>query len=108
MQSTLRSIALAAVLCLFAAPAYAAPTKVTWPVFIKVQAAPHTVNHIVVHYDAIPDGGAFDWDHTIVDSAGVTTRVTDPPSCYPIERAGAAISQPPGKAVFCPDGTGIQ
>jgi hypothetical protein len=50
------SIALAAVAFLVAAPADAAPTKVSWPVFISVKAAPHTNNNIRMFWATCPSG----------------------------------------------------
>jgi RTX calcium-binding nonapeptide repeat (4 copies) len=83
---------------LTAAPAFAASTKVTWPVTINVRAAPATVNRIEITYGPVPGRlpGPPDEDesHFISDSAGITTVVTEPPSCYP---------KGP-KLVSCPDG----
>jgi hypothetical protein len=83
---------------LTAAPALAAPTKVTWPVAINVRAAPATVNRIQITYGSVPGRlpGPPDEDesHFISDSAGITTVVTEPPSCYP---KGPEL-------VSCPDG----
>jgi hypothetical protein len=98
------SIALAAVVFLIAAPAHAAPTNVSWPVYIKVQAAPHTENDIRMSYEVLKDARGGFFEHGIFDSAGITTRVTTPPSCYPITRSFP--SHPlAGKLVVCPDGT---
>jgi RTX calcium-binding nonapeptide repeat (4 copies) len=99
------SLALAAVVFLGAAPAHAGPTKVSWPVFISVKAAPHTKNVIRPHYGQVDPKDSGAWAHIIFDSAGITTRVTEPPSCYPIERLGPAPLGWGGKAVFCPDGS---
>ena len=97
------SIALAAVVLLAAAPANAKPTKVSWPVFISVKAAPHTKNVIRMSYEFFKGG----WDNTVWDTAGITTRVTEPPTCYPIERF---FHNHPlaGKVVVCPDGSSVE
>ena len=75
---------------LTATPALAAPSKVTWPGPVKVSAARGTENHIQITYVLV----AGSWSHFINDRAGVTTVVTEPPSCYP---EGS-------QAVSCPDG----
>jgi Ca2+-binding RTX toxin-like protein len=87
---------------LSAAPALAAPTKVTWPISINVRAAPGTVNRIQITYGPAPDhlpgplpeARDEDESHYIFDAAGITAVVTEPPSCYP---------EGP-KLVSCPDG----
>lgn len=80
-----------------AAPSAAAGvTRVTWPVGIVVRAAPATQNYIVVDYR--PFGGSNeDWANYIFDAAGITTTVTEAPTCYP--------NGP--KEVFCPDGAAV-
>jgi hypothetical protein len=78
---------------LAAAPALAKPTNVTWPVAIHVHAAPGTENFIEIVYDQQAGG----WSHFIEDTAGVTTTVTDGPTCYP--------NGP--MEVMCPDGTSV-
>jgi hypothetical protein len=97
-------LVLLCVVSLVAAPAQAKPTKVSWPVYISVRAAAHTTNDIRMYYWEVSDGNGSFWDHAVVDSAGVTTRVTEPPSCYPIDRVipGHPLK---GQAVLCPDGT---
>ena len=92
---------------LSAAPAHAAPTKVSWPVFIKVQAAPHTKNDIRMSYDLVKDANGGSWVHGVYDSAGITTRVTEPPSCYPYARFFPGNSGLQGKVVICPDGSAV-
>jgi RTX calcium-binding nonapeptide repeat (4 copies) len=83
---------------LTATPALAAATKVTWPITINVRAAPGTANRIQITYGPTPGQLALPADedlrHWISDTAGITTVVTEPPSCYP--------EQP--KLVSCPDG----
>ena len=76
---------------LIAAPALAAPSRVTWPSSINVKAAPGTENYVDITYEL--ESGS--WTHFVNDRAGVTTVVTQPPSCYP---------RGP-KRVHCPDGT---
>jgi hypothetical protein len=98
------AIAVGAVVLLAAAPAQAGTTNVSWPVFIKVQAAPNTQNDIRVTYELFKGSNGSDWVHVVFDPAGVSTVVTEPPSCYPMSRApGHAALE--GKAVFCPDGS---
>jgi Ca2+-binding RTX toxin-like protein len=81
-----------------APPALAAATKVTWPVTINVKAAPGTANRIQITYGPTPDHlilpGDEDLWHWISDTAGITTVVTEPPTCYP---EGPNL-------VSCPDG----
>jgi Ca2+-binding RTX toxin-like protein len=103
------SIVLAAVMFLVAAPAQAAPTKVSWPVFISVKAAPHTNNNIRMFYQFIKGANAeqSSWDHFVWDTAGVTTRVTEPPSCYPWNRYFPSETRLAGKVVGCPDGSSV-
>jgi hypothetical protein len=90
-----------------AAPAPAAPTTVSWPVFIAVKAAPHTVNDVSMYYEYAgrnDDDGS--WESIVVDTAGIRTTVTEPPSCYPISRLDPQ-SPFKGRAVFCPDGSSV-
>lgn len=98
-------LALVAVVLLNAAPANAGPTKVSWPVYIKAQAAANTENNITVYYDEARGANTADFVHVLLDSAGMTTRVTEPPSCYPWERFSPPYPPWNGKAVFCPDST---
>jgi RTX calcium-binding nonapeptide repeat (4 copies) len=99
------SIALVAAVCFGAAPAYAGITRVSWPVFISVKAAPNTNNDVRMYYKEFGDPhGASAWENVVYDDAGVTTHVTDPPTCYPISRASPGHPWT-GKAVTCPDGT---
>jgi hypothetical protein len=96
---------LAAAGCLSAAPAYAGTTRVSWPVFISVKAAPNTSNDIRMYYQEFGDPhGASVWENVVFDTAGVTTHVTEAPTCYPISR-GSPGHPWTGKAVTCPDGT---
>ncbi len=92
-----------------AAPARAGATKVTWPVFIQLKAAPHTTNHVKVIYylrkGRTPDDGVF--IHLVSDTAGMTTRVTEPPTCYPVGRGDPSQIALAGKAVVCPDGSAV-
>jgi hypothetical protein len=101
-------VVLSCVVFLSAAPAHAKPTKVSWPVYISVRAAPHTKNNIRMFYDVLKDAHGSFYVHVLLDSAGVTTRVTEPPSCYPIERSNPSFNDLKGKAVVCPDGTSQQ
>lgn len=80
-----------------AAASGAAPTRVTWPVMIVVRAAPATVNDIDITYRPITSPEGTVWDHFISDEAGITTVVTEPPTCYP---------EGP-RQVSCADGTGL-
>lgn len=98
------SIALAAVVFLVAASAHAKPTKVSWPGYISVGAAAHTTNDIKMFYEYVKDDNGSFYAHGVFDSAGVTTRVTEPPTCYPIDRSFPTHPWK-GKAVVCPDGT---
>jgi Ca2+-binding RTX toxin-like protein len=97
------SMALAATVLLVAAPAYAGVTRVSWPTGIVAKAAPGTHNDVRMYYQ---DFGQGDFSNVLYDTAGVTTHVTEPPSCYPMSRA-AANHPWNGKAVFCPDGTSL-
>jgi Ca2+-binding RTX toxin-like protein len=99
-RSTVPAATIAALLAslMSAAPALAAPTTVTWPVFIRVAAAPGTVNDIDITYRPTTTDQGTVWDHYITDEAGITTVVTDGPTCYP---EGPNL-------VTCPDGTGLQ
>jgi RTX calcium-binding nonapeptide repeat (4 copies) len=84
------------------APARSAPTKVSWPVSVNVKAAAGTENHVWISYVYLQDllrGGT--WIHLVSDSAGVTTVVTEPPTCRPLPLADASH----GRWVECPDGT---
>jgi Ca2+-binding RTX toxin-like protein len=96
------TIATAVAALLAAAPAFAGVTKVSWPVAIVAKAAPNTSNDVRMYYRQIAPGEFF--ENILYDVAGVTTHVTEPPSCYPIER-GQPSSPWKGKAVTCPDGT---
>jgi len=73
-------------------------------VFISVKAGPNTANNIEMYYFEVRDEHSSVWDHAVADSAGVVTRVTEPPSCYPVERI-APTHPLKGKAVVCPDGS---
>jgi hypothetical protein len=90
-RATSAIFAAVAAILFAAAPALAKPTTVTWPVSIHVQAAPGTENFIEIVYDQ--ESG--EWSHFIHDTAGVTTVVTDGPTCYP--RGPIEVE--------CPDGT---
>ena len=90
VRLALSSALAAVVVLLIAAPVHAAPTRVSWPVAVTVRAAAHTENHMSVTYRPFGDSFA----NYIHDSVGVTTTVTDPPSCYPNG----------SREVFCPDG----
>jgi hypothetical protein len=100
------AIGVVAVVLSIGASALAAPTKVTWPVAIHAQAAPGTTNRVVIQYRFVEDltnGGA--WTHAVRDgAAGVTTVVTEPPTCYPLTRANPFY----GEWVRCPDGSSGQ
>src|SRR3954447_1637564 len=98
------SIALAAAVLIAAAPAEAGPTKVSWPVFISVKAAPNTKNDVRMYYQDFGDASGSFFEHIVYDTAGVTTHVTDAPTCYPISRSRPGHPWT-GKAVTCPDGT---
>ncbi len=103
--------AVSAGMLVLAAPALAAPTQVTWPLAIKVQAAPATENEIYIFYhfieDTAPtaDPGDGLWTHVILDLAGITTvEHTDRPSCFlPSLENGL-----PPNTVNCPDGTSVE
>ena len=84
------------------APARSAPTKVSWPVSVNVKAAAGTENHVSISYTYLQDlqrGGT--WIHLVSDAAGVTTVVTEPPTCRPLPLAHMFH----GSWVECPDGT---
>ncbi len=84
------------------AAARSAPTKVSWPVSVNVKAAAGTENHVWISYTYLQDflrGGT--WIHLVSDSAGVTTVVTEPPTCRPLPLAHMSH----GQWVECPDGT---
>lgn len=95
------AVLVTAVGSLAAPPALAAPTTVSWPVFIKVQAAPATANRIAISY--LPSAAGA-WNHTVRDGAGVTTVVTEPPSCYPLLPTDVFY----GDWVICPDGSSVE
>jgi hypothetical protein len=89
-KSAIAFAAIVVVAVVLPATALAGATRVSWPVMINVRAAAHTENHVYVTYRPLGDSFA----NYIYDSAGVTTTVTDPPSCYP--------NGP--REVLCPDG----
>ena len=93
-RSTITTVTIlaASVLAPIAAPALAAPTKVTWPVAIHIKAAPATANDIHIVYAFLDDEAGLNappneegaWVHVIFDLAvGVTTVEThDGLSCF--------------------------
>lgn len=86
-----------AALALGVSQALAGPTKVTWPVMIVVSADGGEDNDIAITYRLVGSGDQAGYDHFITDSAGITTTVTEAPTCYP---------EGP-KQVSCPDGTSV-
>jgi hypothetical protein len=89
-KTAIASAAIAVVAVLLPATALGGATRVAWPVAITVRAAANTENHVSVSYRPLGDSFA----NYIHDSVGVTTRVTEPPTCYP--------NGP--REVLCPDG----
>ena len=86
-----------AALAIGISPAIAGPTKVTWPVMIVVSADTGEDNDISITYQLRGSGDQAGYFHVLTDVAGITTVVTDGPTCYP---------EGP-KQVSCPDGTSV-
>jgi RTX calcium-binding nonapeptide repeat (4 copies) len=89
-KTAIAAAAIAVAAVLLPETALGGVTTVTWPVAITVRAAANTENHVSVSYRPLGDSFA----NYIYDSVGVTTRVTEPPTCYP--------NGP--REVLCPDG----